>query len=125
MTFMDDQPPPLPYEPRLRGRVIGYAGRFGPGRQSLLIGLVCVGLQLLTIVFWRLAPDGARLLAMVFAAHAALIVYLLILPALVVGVVRASTAFRLGIELRAGTVGAVLNLLGIAVWLTPILRAIW
>lgn len=54
-----------------------------------------------------------------------IVLYAVELLFLIFGLVRASTAIRLGIEPYAGLAGVIANLIGIAGWLFPILRWMW
>ena len=112
-------PPSLPYERRFDGKVIGYTGEFGPGRQSVLIGALALAIQVVATLCWKTSPIVSLWLIVIFN-YLIPIVYVLLLPMTIFGFVRATTAFRLRIESHARWAGVLLNAAALACWMYPI-----
>jgi hypothetical protein len=121
---MSVKPPPLPYERVTRGTVVGYTGRFGPGRTSCLVGCLTVLLQSADVAFWLLSSNATKssgLLVGVLPGLAPLLLgfvaFLALLPLNTFGLVRGTTALRLRIERPWAWTGIASNGLSVAGWL--------
>lgn len=110
-----------PDPPERPGRVVGSAGESRPGLGSCLIGAIALAVEGIALAAWHLSA-GVALFVILLFNYSILVVYLMLLPATVIGIVRAATALRLRIEVRLALVGLGLNAAALAGWVWPIRR---